>query len=508
MEPKSKTNVNPVIFFTLILVLLFCNSFGKVNTDKSPFSISALQYLLHSKDYVRFDWYIQSYLNQYPDSAILHILKGYRYFNQALDSRSSKIIRINDKTGGIPRKYPEDLMPYIPNDVTHLTFVYNDKLLEKAFESMEKARFLEPERFDTYIGLYYMATQTGQLDVLSEEIHKSVSELGYKDKIENMVINTIITEGKSIDNAFKIKILQILLQMNPDNRVIETELSKYHYSAGNIDSSSYYTLKALHGDTINLKTLNNAITLASIKGNFKEASAFAQRKFKLSEKQTDLEQAVLYTFTYDSALAYSLQTRTKKLNYYNDSLSITTWLFTEPLDSEAMLNKKYFSGDLFHLNLPLFSINYKRNMDKIEYYANKACAFYVYAIYDSAAYYNLNLLRNIKKDNILGYSALFNLAAEYYAAGEYRLSYFRFLALYKYYNGEKDCAVRYGLGVNYETFGDYANAIKEYTYVLQNSDDFNNNKYNLHDLAEYRLTRLRGPKKNYLQKQQFFQQEK
>ena len=53
--------------------------------DKPPFSTSALQYLLDRKEYDRFDWYIERYLNHHPDTAILHLMKGKRYYNEAMD---------------------------------------------------------------------------------------------------------------------------------------------------------------------------------------------------------------------------------------------------------------------------------------------------------------------------------------------------------------------------------------------------------------------------------------
>ncbi|MGD9201893.1 MAG: hypothetical protein PVI26_10040, partial [Chitinispirillia bacterium] len=237
METKHNPILKPVILPAIISALLFFNSYAKIDTKTNPFSVSALEYLLNGKEYARFDWYVRSYLRQYPDSAILHILKGYRYFNQAFDSRSSKISRINDKTGGIPRKYPGNFIRYIPYDNIHLKFTYNEKLLKKAFKSMKIAKSLEPERSDTYLGICHMATRTGQIDLLSREIHNSNEKFGYIDKIEEVILNTFRTDGKSIENDLKIKILQILLQINPDNKVIETELGKYHYAAGNIDSS-------------------------------------------------------------------------------------------------------------------------------------------------------------------------------------------------------------------------------------------------------------------------------
>lgn len=461
-------------------------------SNKRPFSVNALQWLLERKEYVRFDWYIGCYLKQHPDTAILHLLKGLRFYNEALHSRSSIRKRINDKTGGIPRNYPAPIMEcFSPRDVFH-THLYNKELLEKAFSSMNTAKLLAPERLDVYFGICHIAAQTNQYAILFQEITLLLNKFGCSPNLLNLILNYISMYGETLESHSIIRLLHVLLQVKPDNPQLEINLSKYYYLSGDLDSAYYFSLKAFKHRPIDREILQNAITLAAIKGDFRQASQIAMKSYEIFTNITDFEQAIIYTLTYDSTLALQLQKRAEKKVSFIDSLSLSQWLFKKfSENNELNPTRKYFSGNLFHLNLPLNTIQYKRDNNKKTYYSNKAGIFYVYAQYDSAAHYNLILLRNIKNNTHLGYSTLYNLAAEYYAAGEFRLSYFRFLDLYKYHNGNKDCAVRYALGVNYEEFGDLASAQEQYVYVMQRSNTYYSKNWNIQRDAQYRFNRIR-----------------
>ena len=68
--------------------------------QKPAFSSSGLQYLLNRREYDRFDWYINRFMERYPDTAVLHLLKGHRYFYEASESRLHTVSYSKDRTGG------------------------------------------------------------------------------------------------------------------------------------------------------------------------------------------------------------------------------------------------------------------------------------------------------------------------------------------------------------------------------------------------------------------------
>lgn len=476
----------------LLLIILFFMTIpcAGAKSIKRPFSVSALQYLLERKEYKRFDWYIASYLRQHPDTAVLYLLNGYRYFNEALYTRTQKVSYDFDRTGGIPRKYPQHLVSSQSRTNTYIQYIYDEQMLVKAFTAMKKARSLEPSRRDIYLGICRMAAQTEQGAVFFHEIDTMTRIFGWSEEIVSMVLDFMSMKKGGFDSGSVKMLLMKMLAVYPENSEVYTELGKYYFLKGELDSSYLYMLHALFYDAANNTAFKNAITLATIKNDYPAAARLALKKYEISNNPLYLEQAIIYTATFDSAWAHALYKKDTASFYYVDSLSICKWLYTQN-QTASPPNSNFYSGELFHLNLPFFELSYKKDNDKNAYYSNKASIFYVYGVYDSAAYYNLNLVRSLQWDDAESISALYNLAAEYYAAGEFTLSYYRFLDLYRFYNKKSDNAVRYALGLNHEIFGDVANAMKHYSYVVHHPDRYYNKTFNLGELASYRLNKLR-----------------
>lgn len=476
----------------LISFIVLTGSSAKT-VEKRPFSVNALQYLLKRKEYDRFDFYITSYLRQHPDTAVLYLLKGYRYFEEARCLKSQRYYRNTSRTGGIPRKYPECLLTPQSRESARLKVFYNTDLIQKAFAEMRRARSIEPDRLDIYTGICHMAIEADLPDILAYEIQTLFRRFGKNDDLVKLVLEYSRKQDVTADNSGMIQLLHTVCTWYPENGEILAELGKYYYHAGKFDSAYCYIMDALERDPDNTEVIGHIIRLASIRGNFSVACSLSLQSYTISQDLLYLEQAAIFALTFDSIYAAELRAQIESLPDYVDSTSITKDLFEEYYhNTSKKVERKFFVGDLFHLNFPLFYTHYKRDNNKIAYYEYKAGAFYAYGIYDSAAYYNLNLLRVIKAEDKRGIPVLFNLAAEYYAEGKYRLSYFRFLDLYRFYNGSRDAAVRYGLGLNFEKFGDLANAQQHYLYVVKHPNEFYNNYYYLQDLAAYRLGRIRG----------------
>jgi hypothetical protein len=474
----------------LVLITVFTAS-AKKPVEKQPFSVNALKYLLERKEYNRFDFYISSYLRQHPDTAILYILKGYRYFEEARCYPSQEILEYKHPTGGIPRKYPDCFITPLSLRSAQVNVVYKNPMVEKAFEAMRKARFYEPDREDIYLSLCMMAVETNQPDVLAYEIKRYVQRFGKNNELIFLVADYSRKQDAFSENKDMVHLLNEMYAWYPNSGDIIAELAKYYYHAGIADSAYFFVLRALEYDEKNPKIYDHAIRLASSRGNFAKACSLSQYCYSLSENILYLEQAALYALAFDSTLAMELRNRIVTASDYIDSLSITRDIFNECLSEECPeISRKFFTGELFHCNFPLFEIRFKRDRDKVSYYQYKASAFYAYAMYDSAAHYNLNLLRSISYEDKKVAPTLFNLAAEYYALGKYSLSYHRFLDLCRFYNGWVDAAVRYALGLNCEQFGDLTNAIQHYRYAATHPDKQYNEHYQLQQLAGNRLREL------------------
>ncbi len=478
----------------LIILVTVTAVYAKNSGTRRPFSVNALRYLLERKDYERFDFYISSYLRQHPDTAILYILKGYRYFEEARSYPSREVFEFEHPTGGIPRKYPENFITPLSHSSAQVKVVYRNDMVDKAFAAMRKARFYEQDREDIYMGLCNMAVEANQPDVLAYEIKRYIQRFGKNDELVSMVVDYSRKQNAFFENRDMITLLNEMYGWFPTSGDIIAELAKYYYYTGILDSACHFVMLALESDEKNPKIYDHAIKLASSKGNFAKACSLSLHCYSISDKSLYLEQAAIFALTYDSTLALELRDRITGLPEYADTLSITEDIFKQYFsEDDSGIERKFFIGELFHCNFPLFELYYRKDRDKVAYYRYKASAFYAYAMYDSAAFYNLNLLRSISYKDKQVAPTLFNLAAEYYAMGKYRLSYHRFLDLCRFYNGRRDAAVRYALGLNCEQFGDLTNARRHFRYAATHSNKQYNDTYQLQQLAS---NRLRGISRN------------
>jgi hypothetical protein len=474
---------------TLILLALFIAV--SASREKRPFSVGALQWLLQREEYDRFDWYIERYLWQHPDTAVLYILQANRYFKEALTHRHNAMKMIEDQTGGIPRKYPSYIVPSRPVGFEYVKQRYSNRLLDNAFKAIRKARALQPDDKQLYLTLCTMAAQADRPAVLSGEVALAMHRFGCSRQLQTIVLDYIGRKERGSDVETMTMLVRSMMKKCPEPYGLMAELGKYFYFQGELDSSYYYTMRALFYDTKNIETMQHAIILASIRGDFPAAARLALQRYEQTGHPADCIQAALFTAPFDSAWAGELYAKALEHDTGLDTLSLATSIFdTRDRDENATNQNRFFGSDKFHLNFPLIELRFQRSKDKLTYYLHKAAAFYVYAQYDSAAYYNLNLLRNMTKKNELGYKSLFNLAAEYYASGEFILSYLRFLNIHNYYNGWNDISVRFALGVNYEQFGDYSTAMRHYRYVLSQPEDNDAKNYDLHKHTLYRLKQL------------------
>lgn len=477
-----------------LFILLACFSIVYTSQgDKPPFSTSALRYLLDRKEYDRFDWYIDCYLNHHPDTAILHLMKGQRYYNEAMDTRSQDVKYIINRTGGIPRKYDKNLIESKLFSINRLHTVYNDSLLDKAFASIQYARSIEPDQEDISMRICRMAAETGRSDVLAKEVTLYTSEFGYTKETEKIIFDYVDQKWGMAADSSMILLLRNLTAYHPDESKSYMLLSNYYFLSGNVDSALAYTHHALNCDKKNLYFHQKAITLAAIKCDFAEATELALKRYEISKELIDLEQAAICAYAYDRFKGMFLYTKVLKSENAKDSATISRWLFDEFIPSHDSLNhKNLFNGNLFHLNFPLLYITYRKDLDQIGYFHNKAGALFISGLYDSAAYYNLKLITSMKKNHPLGYKALYNLAAEYFATGRYLISFQLFLWIYKYLGGWRDFSVLYALGVNYEQFGDFYHAKQQYTEIVNNSGKLKDEDKNLKELAHRRLNAIRN----------------
>jgi tetratricopeptide (TPR) repeat protein len=461
--------------------------------DKPLFSTSALQYLLDRKEYDRFDWYIGCFLAHYPDTAVLHLMKGHRYYLEAMETRSHDVTYIINRTGGIPRKYNKSLIESKLFGANQVQTVFNDSLLDKAFASMRYARSLEPGREDIAMGICRMASETGRSDILAKEVTLYTSAFGYTQEIEKTIFDYVDRNWVMAADSSMILLLRNLTAYHPDEAKSYLLLSNYYFLSGNVDSAFAHARNALNCDRTNLYFHQKAITLAAIKCDFKEATELALRKYEVSKELLDLEQAAICAYAYDRFRGMFLYTKILKSESTRDSATISRWLFDEFIPNNNRLQQKnLFSGNLFHLNFPLFYITYRQDLDQIDYYHNMAGALFISGLYDSAAYYNLKLITSMGKNHPLGYKALYNLAAEYFATGRYLISFQLFLWIYRYLGGWRDFSVIYALGVNYEQFGDFYHAKEQYTEIVNFRGKMSEENKNLRELAALRLNSLRG----------------
>ncbi len=479
-------------FFIIAFVIIINASEKKQNAP--PFSVKALQWLLERKEYDRFDWFIGCYIKHHPDTAILYLLKGYRYFEEAINTPLKSAEQTISRTGGIPRKYPDYLVIQNKSLVTGIKSIYNKKILDMAFTAMNQARTIKPEREDIYMGICQMAAQSGRLDIFLKEIKIILNRFGYTPKLKKLIFDYINEYGDKSMDSISVLMLSDVIKQFPGEIKSYLLLSKYFYLSGNLDSAYSYSIQALKHNSKDLSLYKNAIMLASLKCDFNTAKKLSLKRYELSKELIDLEQATIFAYAANRFKGIILYNKVLKTKDYSDSLSITKQLFNRSFPKEKDGMYTYlFSGNLFYLNFPLFYIYYRSNDDQITYYHHKAGAYYSFGLYDSAAYYNLKLVKMLREDKSIGYSAVYNLAAEYYASGRYLLSYQLFLWIYQYFSGWYDTAVRYALAMNYEHFGDFYNARKQYIYIIKCNKSSEKEK-KLKELALYRLKNIKKKK--------------
>ncbi len=472
----------------LLVISLLSITFSVEQTEKTPFSINALQYLIDRKEYDRFDWFMSCYLKRHPDTADLHRINAQRLFDEAKTIRSLKTTVLYNRTGGIPRKYPSFLSAVKPYTTDAIAAQFNDSLLNEAFTALRYARTLSPGRKEIYWDLCTMAAQSGRSDILLQEVRRYAAPFGYSQKVKDLVYSYTQRIIKERADSNTIALLRNYISNNPADSKTHLLISDNFSFAGEVDSAFQYTLFALKHDSSNVALCRRAIKLATIRGDYAKASELARKCFQLSNNLSDLEQAAICSYAFDRFQGKIIYKEIKESPGYVDTLSISRWVFEDLLSlTNDSLGTHLFTGELFHLNFPLFYILYRQTSDQTSYFHNKAGAYYIHGLYDSAAYYNLKLIRTLKDNMAIGNKAIYNLAAEYYASGKYLLSFQLFLWIYHYFHGWQDLAVSYGLGVNYERLGDYLRAKKYYRSIIKKANVNNKESKTLKDLALYRI---------------------
>jgi len=476
----------PVLFFSV----LFCVS---DLAAKPPFSVSALEYLLKRKEYDRFDWYMERYQKRYPDTLILTELQGRRYYQEAKENPGTKVLHYTDRTGGIPRKYT-DITPHVSAPFTYtLDSCYDDTLFFRAIRAFKKIRYHSPHNRSLYIAMCTMALEANQFETFADEIAVTLNRFGCAPDIIDMVVS-FNTKGYNRHNApLWIALLRTVHRSCPQKGNILALIGKYFYIRGQFDSAAAYTEKALALDSLSPEVLYHARTLAAIQSDFTTAYYHSLKLFDITGDYRELEQAAIFALPLDSMRAVSLMKRIAGQNLQMDQ-RINYPLFTEESAYPFHSRSYFYTGKLFHLNFPYLYSQFKRDRNRTKYYAGKAAICSAVGMYDSAAWYNLNLVRGLEAHDKQVGPSLFNLAAEYYAAGEYMLSYLRFLDVYRHFKGHTDLAVRYGLGINYSRAGDYTRARHHLQYVKNKSRNGNNKDSHLYTCASMLLEDMRDKK--------------
>lgn len=467
---------------------MLCASFAQAAENAPGYSGKGLEYLLNKRDYERFDWYMDVYLKRYPDTATLYLMKGYRYFDEAITFPLGKSNRLVSPSGGIPRRYPSYLVPdSIESMDLRLFPIWNKKLLDQAFKAMRKARSFRPDRKEISHGLCQMALETGEDEVFLRELDTLSSLFPDDSSITEHILEfaqkNLWTEHRSEAKG----LINRLLYNHPRNSDLLLMKSKLFYARGELDSAaaSIHQAHTIEGD--DREILRNAVRIEAIRGNYREASRLCRIRYALTDSLLDREQAIFFSLISDKF----------------DSLRSSAGLQRETLQDTSVLGhldnyrnnargeeRAFFTGDLFHLNFPLINLHYLINENKVEYHMHMAGAFYAVSQYDSAAYHNLNLLRNLSRKDNVGFEAGYNLAAEYFAAGRKMLSFQRFLHVYNHFRRERnDSHLLYAMGVTYESFGNLGDARYFYNRALAASDK----DKEIYRLAGYRLKTIKGP---------------
>ncbi|MBD3319480.1 MAG: hypothetical protein GF350_00115 [Chitinivibrionales bacterium] len=491
-------------FLILTGIVLTCTCcFAKPDGEKRPFSVPALQWLLDRKEYGRFDFFINDYIQQHPDTAVLHILKSDRFFAEALEHPVQKVTATQtaDPTGGIPRKYA----PYIYQSRNTITrkqvFFYNDSLTTRAFNSIDTAIALVPDSSELYGKKCSMASQALRPGILASCVTDYIRRFGC-DTIITKTVYDLLGNKKAgnLDSTSLAFLKKAVLPCPSDNAFdkgnAEKHIAEWFISRGKPDSAFSLLNSALESDPSDASLLNAGFKVACVNGSFAQACDFALNRYEQTGALFDLERAALAALACDTVRARQIHARLETMPGYDPEKSLTREFFS----SSSSVNP-VFQGDLLYLNFPAIQVRYNRTGDIIEHHFSKAGVFYALSQYDSAGYYNLNLMRRIKSEHELSFRTLYNLAAEQYAMRQYALSHQRFLELYRYYHDKRDASVHYALAVTYEAIGDLGNARYHYEFVhkLAQSDTPVENE--LKSLAAYSLSHL-GEKKKIMLKEE------
>ncbi|MBD3343933.1 MAG: hypothetical protein GF401_02585 [Chitinivibrionales bacterium] len=480
----------------IVLILLVTVGVPQSKQEKRPFSVPALQGLLDRKEYDRFDYFIGNYLQQHPDTAVLFLLKSERFFSEALERPSRKVVTevTVDPTGGIPRKYASYIEPARTLINKRYVRYYDDSLLQKAFIAVDKALSLIPDSNEIHEKKCRMAARAKRPDILAGCVAEYINRFGCDAGITELVYDFLgSSETESFDTSQVILLQKV---MNPcpaapevEKENLQGEIAAWYLSRGKIDSAYSIICAAVNTDSSDTSLLSAAYKIACVKSDFGRAGEFALKRHAQTGRLFDLELAALATMACDTIQARQMFDRIKKSEEFNKNTSLCSHYYSSEKKS---VTPRFFSGEFIYLNFPVLEFHYKKSGDIINHHFNKAGLFYALSLYDSAGYYNLNLMRRIKTGHALSFNTLYNLAAEHYASGRYRLSHQRFLELYRYYHEKRDASVHYALAVTSEAIGDSGNARYHYKYVIRHARHDNKEDRLVRKNAQYRLAAMKS----------------
>ena len=433
--------------------------------DQRPgFSAGALQYLLDKEEYGRFDWYVERYRSRHPDSTILDILSARRFFAEASLQPHRHTFFVEDPTGGIPRRYPAPFPAPVQRGFLCNRHHYDSELMNRAFASLRSVTAREPQRGDLMLELCIMGAQANIPQLFAWDLEQYLERFGCDTAVVGVAVRYLHSVAGCGGERDRVAILEPLVGVC-GKETLRGELARLYLALGEVDSA-WNVVRAVRTDSIpDPALLRVALGIAALRRDYPGALALSLRSWELGGDPAALEQAAAFASLFDSTQALRLWERVHSDPSFCDTLSLARRFF--PADSGSVgIENGLFTDSLWYLNYPLVDRDFILRQDTVAYYHYQAASYYLAARYDSAAWYNLRLLRILRESEGLGVDALFNLAAEHFASGNHLMSYLRFLDLYRFFGGEHDPQVRYGLGVNYEQFGDYGRARPHYQFVV------------------------------------------
>jgi hypothetical protein len=258
---------------------------------------------------------------------------------------------------------------------------------------------------------------------------------------------------------------------------------------GDRSHATAYLREAASADSLSPSVLRAAIDMAASHADFALARQLAERLAGVTAREED--RALVSVFAYiDTVSPGELRKAHSESNRRTGALGGET--FQTRLTRYLAGAPELFEGEQFCLNFPMAALALRLGGSEEQYLLHKAGLFYISAMYDSAAFYNLQHLRWSQRNTTIEYATAFNLAAEYFAAGEHILSYLRFLDLYKHAGGSRDSGVRYGLAMNCNAWGDRGQAVWHFREVASLGRTGYDKYYPLRSLARKHLSELRG----------------